>query len=492
MNWRVLAAVGLVVVGVGAVGLSVFGPTLARSNTTQYLTAAASVADVTDQAVADGAISAETTYGLAFGVDPHVVSASSSSSAGAGAWLVDSANVIVGQHVSATDILATADTRDAQSALDLAQAGLDSAQARYDADTGGVNSTDQQAAQLAIDQANQNLAGAKQSRDETITENKLRVSQAEADVSRAQTQLSDDRAANAPDAVITGDKDALRQARDSLSLLRVQVDAQNRQANDQVDGAQLALDSANNDYASRTATASDVVIASDHAALLQAQQSVVNAQTQIDDATLRAPVDGVVVAVDLVVGTTAPSADAIQLMGDKMQVAADFAEADLPNLATGQQATVTVTATGDVVSGQVSEISPIAATSGASSVVSYTVTIALGDLPEGIRPGMSAQVAVIIAQAKNVVAVPATALQGSSGNYTVRILNADGTATVRPVQVGLVTSSLAEIKSGVAEGDQVITGTASQSSSATTSSTNFGGGGGGFPGGGPRQFVTTP
>jgi hypothetical protein len=93
--------------------------------------------------------------------------------------------------------------------------------------------TDQQSPSL-VTQAEQQLASAKQSRTETLRENRIRISQSESNVSAARKQLADDKDAAAPDNVIQADKDALQQAKDSLALLRVQVDAQNRQA-DQVD-----------------------------------------------------------------------------------------------------------------------------------------------------------------------------------------------------------------------------------------------------------------
>jgi macrolide-specific efflux system membrane fusion protein len=177
-------------------------------------------------------------------------------------------------------------------------------------------------------------------------------------------------------------------------------------------------------------------------------------------------------------------------MGTDMQVTAQFAESDLPSLALGQQASVTVSATSDALTGTLVAIDPVASTSAGSSVVSYPVTIALIDVPATVLPGMSAEVAVTIAAARNVLATSATALEGSAGNYSVRVLDASGTPVSRQVEVGLVTSSLAEIKSGLAEGDEVIIGT----TSSTTSGNGLPGGGGVFPGGGGFRpgGVTTP
>lgn len=503
MPWRTLGALALIIVGVGAVFVAVFGPTLAKSDTTQYITSQAAVTNVVNQAVADGNLAAAETYGLAFGSDPALVSSSSSGSGGSsGTWLVKEVDAKVGQQVKQGDVLATADTTDEQNALDLAQANLASSQAKYDADMGGPSSTDQQSAQLSITQAQQQLDSAKKSRDNTTSQNAIKLSQAQDAVSTAQTQLKTDRANNAPSTVTDADKQKITQAKQDLQLAKVQIQASNQQADQQVSSAQLSLQSAQNNATSQTAPATDQQIASDKASLLQAQQSVANAQQQLDGANITAPDAGTIVAVNVVAGATAPSGDAIELMTTELDVTADFPESDIPNLAVGQSATVTISATGDAVPGTVTEVAPIAATSGSSSVVSYAVTVQLQSAPAKALPGMSAQVAVTISEADNVVAVPAIALIGTSGNYSVRVMAANGSVSVVPVQVGLVTTSLAEVKSGVSAGDTIVTGTATSLNSTTTSGTGafpgagLGGGGlggGGFRGGtGTQRVVTAP
>jgi macrolide-specific efflux system membrane fusion protein len=228
---------------------------------------------------------------------------------------------------------------------------------------------------------------------------------------------------------------------------------------------------------------------------LHAQQAASDAQAKVDAATLTANADGVVVAVNVVAGALAPSTDAVQLRTTAMQVSAEVAESDLPSLAIGQPATVTVSATADQLSGTVKAIAPQASAASGSSVVSYAVTIEIDDVPDSVRPGMSAQVAVTVASANNVLAVPAIALNGSSCNYSVRVLDSNGGVSARPVEVGLITASLAEIKGGLAEGDSVVTGTTSSLNSAANSGNGFPGGGlqggGRFPAGG-GTVVTNP
>jgi RND family efflux transporter MFP subunit len=494
MPWRTVGAVALIVVGVGAVIFALFGPAFGKSDTTQYITSQATTTNVVNEAQADGTLSAARTYGLSFGADPAIVDPSSSSSSNSGSggtWLVKDVSATVGQQVKAGDVLATADTTDQQNALDLAQANLSAAQAKYEADNGGPTSTDQQSAQLSVDQAQQQLDAATKSRDNTASQNQIKLQQSQNALSQARSKLSDDRSSHAPSALITSDKQAVTQAESDLKLTKAQIQASNQSANQQVASAQLSLQSAQNGYTSQTAPASAQTLSSDKASVLQAQQAVDDAQQQLDGAVIKAPEDGTIVAVNVVAGTTAPSGDAVEMMTNDLNVTADFAESDVPNIAAGQKASVTITATGDQVPGTVTTVTPVASTSGASSVVSYSVTVALDNDPAKSLPGMSAQVAITIDEADNVVAIPAIALEGSNGNYAVRVLNADGSVTQTPVQVGLITSSLAEIKSGISDGQAVVTGTTSSlNSTSTTGGTGFPGGGitggGNFPAGGFR------
>ena len=70
MRLKVIAAIAMIVVGVGAIGLAVFGPSLGSSAAPQYLTATASRGTVAVQAVATGTVASTASYGLSFGADP--------------------------------------------------------------------------------------------------------------------------------------------------------------------------------------------------------------------------------------------------------------------------------------------------------------------------------------------------------------------------------------------------------------------------------------
>ena len=258
--------------------------------------------------------------------------------------------------------------------------------------------------------------------------------------------------------------------------------------------AQLALLSAKADLASaqarldadqasgRASTATTLI---DEAQLAKAQAARDAAESAVAHASIVAPADGLVTAVDVLAGVTAPSGYAIQMSSGAMVATASFAESDVSNLAVGQAASVSVTALDATVNGVVASIAPAADSSSAVSggVVSYAVRVTLTDPPASLRAGMSATITITTDSATSVLRVPATAIAGSSSSgYTVRVVADDGSVSSEDVGIGLVTSSYVEITRGLALNQTVVTGTSASRNGSTTTSA------GGFPVGIPGGF----
>jgi multidrug efflux pump subunit AcrA (membrane-fusion protein) len=197
----------------------------------------------------------------------------------------------------------------------------------------------------------------------------------------------------------------------------------------------------------------------------------------------------------------------------RMHLEVALSESDIADVEVGRQATVTVNAaSGEEVAGKVVSIDVLAGASssaGASSAVSYPVTIALTQTTKGLKAGMSATAEIVTGQAEGVV-VPNQALQG--GMVTVV---KDGARSRRRVQTGVAGDASTQVVSGLSAGDRVVVtspsaaaGAAASRSGGTSNATQngvgrFGGGGGagglgggfaggggppggGFPGGGGR------
>jgi multidrug resistance efflux pump len=112
-------------------------------------------------------------------------------------------------------------------------------------------------------------------------------------------------------------------------------------------------------------------------------------------ATLPAPFDGTVAAIDISLAETVVPGQIVLTLGDltTFQVeTTDLSERDAPRVQVGQQADVEVVALGKQISGTVIGVSRVASTIGGDVV--YKVTIALDTQPEGLLWGMSSTVRI--------------------------------------------------------------------------------------------------
>jgi multidrug efflux pump subunit AcrA (membrane-fusion protein) len=479
-----LAAIALILVGVGSVVLVVVGPSLPSfggSSGTKYITSTVSTGTVTQSSVATGTVAASTVYGLKFGVNPDIVSSSSTTSgtggtvAGTGGtnsnltWPVTTVTAKVGQKVTKGQVLATADDTAAKLALVSAQAKLDAAQSQYESDKNPTALTVAQA-KNQLNQAAVSYQQAIASRNNTYAQNALTLSQAQGAVTTAQAALD----ADPSNAKLQAD---LATAKQNLASTSLKVSQSNTQAAQQVTNASLSYQAAKLQYQSKVSPASTSTLLPDQANVATAQAALDAAQQAVTGSSMVAPADGLIIAVNILPGVNAPSSYAIEMSIGPMVATASFAEADITKLSVGQAATVSVTAAGTNVVGVLTQIVPSATTSTTSggfgaqtTVVAYAVTVTLTDPPATVFAGMTASITVTTATVANAIRVPATALSGSStAGYTVEVVAGDGTVSTVTVQVGLVTSTYAQVTSGLTEGQTVVTGTSSSRTTTTTS-----------------------
>ena len=218
----------------------------------------------------------------------------------------------------------------------------------------------------------------------------------------------------------------------------------------------------------------------------QAEYALEDAQKALNGATLTAPSDGVVTAVNIKAGESSGSGTAISIVDPSaMEVDAVVSETDVPNVQVGDQATVSVDALSNIeFTGTVTSLSLIGKTT--SGGVSYPVVSQI-TVPSGVQPptGMSATATIITKEATDVLIVPNRAITGASTESpTVKVVVNNVSAT-RPVTLGLVGDSYTEITSGLSYGDVVsYNASATASSSSSSSSSSSRGFSGGFGGGG--------
>lgn len=227
-----------------------------------------------------------------------------------------------------------------------------------------------------------------------------------------------------------------------------------------------------------------------------AQSAVDQAARDLQDTTLRAPVDGVVSALNGATGEfVAPSANTSALAPgsdatipgtggdsaasaaapggsaspvrpggtqflvldnvDEFQVVLAFAETDAAAITAGQKVQLTFDAVPDLtLQGSVLSVSPTG--TAISSVISYYVTVVLPKGDPRLKSGMTAQAEVLTRETPNVLAVPSAAVHTANGRGVVTVVQPDGTQRSAPVQTGVTGDGKTQILSGLTEGQQVV------------------------------------
>ncbi len=157
-------------------------------------------------------------------------------------------------------------------------------------------------------------------------------------------------------------------------------------------------------------------VESNKAQVEQARAGLKVADTNLRYTTIRSPVNGVVISRNVDVGQTvaaslqAPTLFTIAKDLTQMQVDTNVSEADIGRIAKGQDATFTVDAYPDkTFRGKVFEIrnAPITI----QNVVTYDVVIQVDNTDLKLKPGMTANVSVMIEHREGVLKIPNAALR---------------------------------------------------------------------------------
>ena len=135
--------------------------------------------------------------------------------------------------------------------------------------------------------------------------------------------------------------------------------------------------------------------------------------------------------------------------------------------------------------------------------MTYATTITLDEIPDGLRLGQTANVAITIASSDaTALYVPAAAITTVNGTSTVKVVDAKTQkTTVTDVTLGVVGDDGTEITSGLKAGETIVIGivapTTTTGTTGTGTGTGFGtrggfgggtGGAGGFGGGAGGGF----
>src|SRR5437870_4626481 len=148
----------------------------------------------------------------------------------------------------------------------------------------------------------------------------------------------------------------------------------------------------------------------------QAEATLNAAELDLKYTVIRSPVNGIVIARNVEVGQTVASSFAtpnlflVALDLTKMQVDTNVSESDIGGIAEGKEATFTVDAyPGQQFQGRIRQVrnAPISV----QNVVTYNVVIGVDNRDLQLKPGMTANVSMIVAQRDAVLKVPNAALR---------------------------------------------------------------------------------
>jgi HlyD family secretion protein len=209
------------------------------------------------------------------------------------------------------------------------------------------------------------------------------------------------------------------------------------------------------------------------AQVVQAQAAFTFAETNLRYTRIISPVDGIVISRNVDIGQTVaatfqtPTLFTIAQDLSKMQINTNVDEADIGKIAVGQQAEFTVDAYPDsVFTGMVMQIrnAPVVV----QNVVTYDVVIAVENPELKLKPGMTANVTILVASLQQALRVPNAALRFRPREQAAEgFLRKDqgvwiperGKPVFVKLKTGISDSMYAELAEGsLAEGQDVIVG----------------------------------
>jgi HlyD family secretion protein len=297
---------------------------------------------------------------------------------------------------------------------------------------------------------------------------------ARAELATARARLEEERAGVA----VLGERvrtkiDETRATRDrtakDLERMRA-LHAEGAVARQQVDVAQAEFEVASASYAAALAerdqlTVKEHQVAGARAAVAQREAQIRLLDVQRSRMTLRSPIAGLVTrrlanegeVVGLGGGSTVTLGGPLFTLADlsRLYIRATVDEYDARLVRLGQEARVSLDAMpGKTFRGRVYKISP-AVSGERQEARTFSIRVALEEGRDLLKPGLSADVEVIVARRADALPIPSQALLDREGRkWVYRIV--EGRARLTPVKAGESNWYATEILEGLREGDQAI------------------------------------
>ena len=354
--------------------------------------------------------------------------------------------------------------------IEQAQAVLESLVANLQKIKSGARDEDRRQAEAGVSQADANLANARSNHERmvqlfqngAISQQSVESAKTQLDVAVAQQKIASEQLQLIDNGARTEDIQAMEaqveQAEASLRLAQTQASTKTWKkdielARSQVETARAGLISAE---ALKAAKSWEAEITSAQTARTQAEVALKLAQKRLNDATIRAPISGIISRRSLDLGGMAlPAAPLFEIVNiDTVKATVEVIEVQLSQLTRNQQASIEIDGIDAEMSGSVASISPTLTPTRRTAIVEVAI-----DNPDGrLRPGMFAKVTIPIEVHTDAILISRASLIEDANAKTQNVfVIEDGVSQRRVVEIGLLRAGEAEVLSGLTEGEATVT-----------------------------------
>lgn len=236
-----------------------------------------------------------------------------------------------------------------------------------------------------------------------------------------------------------------------------------------LDDARSAMDQAVNRQAVAKSQlgVSDARVAQARATVAQSQAAVDRTEEELSNATIRSPLNGVVLSRDIEVGSPVSSilnlgssATLVMVLGDISQVyvKGKVDEADIGLVRLGQPARITVETFKDrQFEGRVTQIAPMGIEK--DNVVNFEVRVSIDNASGELRANMTSNAEIVLEEHKGTLIVPERAViyDASHRAFAERVQPDSKTGRERvPITIGVSNGTRTQVVKGLAAGDRII------------------------------------
>lgn len=360
---------------------------------------------------------------------------------------ITAVNVAVGDYVNEGDVICTLDSTEISRQIEQVEKAI---------------SNENNLASMTSKQNQTALENAQADLDSNLSNAQSAIDRANGTYNEASTQLKNDQAA----------LDALDPNAIDYETTKAAYDEKIAADKQALSAAQAAIDEAKSAY-DQTKTAGERAVADAKNSIEMAsyQTTESNSQAtlddlnkQLEDCTVKAPGSGVVTAVNVKVGDTNTPGAALVTIEDtsSLKITVSVDESKINLLQEGMPATVTTTATGDEqIAGTVSRVVKVKGPADQNGESGYTVEVTISN--PNVLIGMSAKVKIVIADRGVQLAVPYDSIRYDDKDKPYVLLAKESKdepgksiATRCDVELGEEVDYYTEIKKGLKEGDKIV------------------------------------